>query len=120
VLSGTERFTESCQRFASKRVREYKEDETRSVGDVVLAAPLTRTLLQSHAGPVVIQELDAALFKGRLHLKKCGSLGVYCAVEGLHAPHGADGHLRRRGEPRLIPSQENARRPQLPAIDESH
>ena len=68
-------------------------------------SPLARTLLEADPGTVVIQKFNAALFKGGLDFKQRARLGGDDVVEGLHAPHGADGDVRRCGKLRLIPSQ---------------
>ena len=47
-------------------------------------------------------------------------LGADVAFKGFHTADGADGHPRGRGKPRLVPTQENARSPQLSSVDESH
>ena len=75
---------------------------------------------KSHAGPVVVQKLYAPFFERRLHLEQRRRLRADDAVEGFHAPHRADGDMRGGGKPRLVPSQKDARRPQLSAVRESH
>jgi hypothetical protein len=76
-------------------------------------------VLQAHAGPVVVQELDAALLQGRLHFKQGRRLRADGGVKGFHAPDRADGDARGFCKLRLIPSEKYARRPQLPAVGES-
>ena len=68
-------------------------------------SPLTRTFLEAHARTVVVQKFNAALFQRRLDFEQRARLGANVALEGFHAPDGADRDMRRCGKPRLIPSQ---------------
>ena len=74
------------------------------------AFPLARTLPETHSRTVVVQKFNAAFFQRRLDFQKRACLRADVAVEGFHPPHRADRDVRRCGELRLIPSEQDARR----------
>jgi hypothetical protein len=73
-------------------------------------SPLARTLSKAHSRTVVVQKFNAAFFQRRLDFQQRARLRADVALEGFHAPDGADRDVRRCGKPRLIPSEQDARR----------
>ena len=73
-------------------------------------SPLARSVFETHSRTVVVQKFNAAFFQRRLDFQQRARLRADVALEGFHAPDGADRDVRRCGELRLIPSEQDARR----------